>query len=159
MTRVSTALIALIFLVAPLSAQRPTSDWTQWRGVNRDGVAAAPSDAAAWPAQLTQKWKLEVGLGYATPLVVGNRIYQFARKGEREVMMAVDADSGKVLWETVVGGIVMTSTITYAVNGKQYVAILTGDGQSVTAGPLSITKKAMAPPVRGHNSVVVFALP
>ena len=41
----------------------------------------------------------------------------------------------------------------------RYVAILTGDGQSVTAGPLSITKKAMAPPVRGHNSVVVFALP
>ena len=72
---------------------------------------------------------------------------------------AFDADSGKVLWETVVGGIVMTSTITYAVDGKQYVAILTGDGQSVTAGPLSITKKAMAAPVRGHNSVVVFALP
>jgi alcohol dehydrogenase (cytochrome c) len=72
---------------------------------------------------------------------------------------AFDADSGKVLWETVVGGIVMTSTITYAVDGKQYVAILTGDGQSVTAGPLSITRKSMAPPVRGHNSVVVFALP
>ena len=72
---------------------------------------------------------------------------------------AFDADSGKVLWETIVGGLVMTSTITYAVDGKQYVAILTGDGQSVTAGPLSITKKAMAPPVRGHNSVVVFALP
>ena len=28
-----------------------------------------------------------------------------------------------------------------------------------TAGPLSITKKSMATPVRGHNSVVVFALP
>ncbi len=72
---------------------------------------------------------------------------------------AFDADSGKVLWETVVGGIVMTSTITYAVDGKQYVAILTGDGQSVTAGPLSVTKKSMAAPVRGHNSIVVFALP
>ena len=100
MTRVSVALIALFLLAFPLHAQRPAADWTQWRGVNRDGVAAAPSDAAAWPAQLTQKWKLEVGLGYATPLVVGNRIYQFARKGEREVMMAIDADSGKVLWET-----------------------------------------------------------
>ena len=32
-------------------------------------------------------------------------------------------------------------------------------GQSVTAGPLSITGKTMAPAVRGHNSVVVFALP
>ena len=100
MARVPVVLIALVLLVAQLSAQRPSSDWTQWRGSNRDGVAAAVSDAAAWPAQLTQKWKLEVGLGYATPLIVGNRIYQFARKGEREVMMAVDADSGKVLWET-----------------------------------------------------------
>jgi alcohol dehydrogenase (cytochrome c) len=72
---------------------------------------------------------------------------------------AFDVDTGKVLWESIVGGIVMTSTITYAVNGKQYVAILTGEGQSVSAGPLSITRKSMAPPVRGHNSVVVFALP
>jgi alcohol dehydrogenase (cytochrome c) len=72
---------------------------------------------------------------------------------------AFDADSGQVLWETIVGGIVMASTITYAVNGRQYVAILTGDGQSVTAGPLSVTKESMPAPVRGHNSVVVFALP
>jgi alcohol dehydrogenase (cytochrome c) len=72
---------------------------------------------------------------------------------------AFDADSGKVLWESIVGGIVMTGTITYAVNGKQYVAILTGSGQSVTAGPLGLTKKSMPPAVRGHNSIVVFALP
>ena len=44
---------------------------------------------------------------------------------------AFDADSGKVLWETVVGGIVMTSTITYAVNGKQYVAVVTGSRQAL----------------------------
>ena len=100
MARISVVVIALVLLVAQLSAQRPASDWTQWRGPNRDGAAPAPSDAAAWPAQLTQKWKIEVGLGYATRLVVGNRIYQFARKGEREVMMGIDADSGKVLWET-----------------------------------------------------------
>ena len=72
---------------------------------------------------------------------------------------AFDADSGKVLWESVVGGMVMTSTITYAVNGKQYVMMFTGEGQSVTRGPLGLTKKSMARPVRGHNSVVVFALP
>jgi hypothetical protein len=29
----------------------------------------------------------------------------------------------------------------------------------VTAGPVNLTKKSMAPAVRGHNSVVVFALP
>jgi len=98
--RVSAVLIVLATLAIQVEAQRPASDWTQWRGPNRDGAAPAPSDAKAWPDQLTQKWKVDVGLGYATPLVVGNRVYQFARKGEREVMMAIDADSGKVLWET-----------------------------------------------------------
>ncbi len=72
---------------------------------------------------------------------------------------AFDPDTGKVLWETVVGGMVMTSTITYAVNGKQYVLVNTGEGQSVTAGPLNLTKEAMPKAVRGHNTVVVFALP
>ena len=50
---------------------------------------------------------------------------------------AFDADTGKVLWESIVGGMVMTSTITYAVNGKQYVMVFTGEGQSVSAGPLA----------------------
>lgn len=72
---------------------------------------------------------------------------------------AFDADTGKVLWENVVGGMVMTSTITYSINGKQYVLINTGEGQSVSSGPLTLTRDAMPKPIRGHNSVVVYALP
>ena len=72
---------------------------------------------------------------------------------------AFDADTGEMLWESIVGGMVMTSTITYAVNGKQYVLVNTGEGQSVTSGPLNLTKAAMPKAIRGHNSVVVFALP
>ena len=45
---------------------------------------------------------------------------------------AFDAETGKVLWETIVGGIVSVSTITYAVNGKQDVAVMTGEGQTGT---------------------------
>jgi alcohol dehydrogenase (cytochrome c) len=69
---------------------------------------------------------------------------------------AFDSDTGKVLWESVLGGIIQTSTITYAVNGKQYVAVLTGDGQSGTAGPVRLSGVTT---VRGHNAVYVFALP
>ena len=32
---------------------------------------------------------------------------------------------------------VMNSTISYAVNGKQYIMVFTGEGQSVTGGPLA----------------------
>ncbi len=70
---------------------------------------------------------------------------------------AFDAESGKVLWETIVGGVVSVSNITYAVNGKQYVAVMTGDGQSGTAGLLSQVKELKPP--RGHNAIYVFALP
>jgi len=74
-------------------------------------------------------------------------------------LRAFDADDGKILWETVVGGMIMNSTISYAVNGKQYVMVFTGEGQSVTAGPLGLTQKSMPRAVRGHNSIFVFALP
>jgi alcohol dehydrogenase (cytochrome c) len=74
-------------------------------------------------------------------------------------LRAFDADNGKILWEAVVGGMIMNSTISYAVDGKQYVMVFTGEGQSVTAGPLGLTQKSMPRAVRGHNSIFVFALP
>ncbi|OFW23707.1 MAG: hypothetical protein A3H27_08485 [Acidobacteria bacterium RIFCSPLOWO2_02_FULL_59_13] len=70
---------------------------------------------------------------------------------------AFDADTGKILWETILGGIIQNSTITYSVNGKQYVAVLTGDGGAGTAIPLQIVPELKPP--RGHNAIYVFALP
>jgi hypothetical protein len=37
--------------------------------------------------------------------------------------------------------------------------VFTGDGKSVTASPLRLTKDTMPPAVRRHNSVFAFALP
>ncbi len=54
---------------------------------------------------------------------------------------------------------VMNSTISYAVNGKQYIMVFTGEGQSVTAGPLGLTRTSMPRAVRGHNSIFAFTLP
>ena len=119
-----------------LQAQRP-ADWTQWRGPNRDG-AAPFTVPPAWPDKLTQKWKLEVGSGYATPIVVGNRVYVFARQGDNEVMMALDADTGKEVWKnagypaiytmqsaTVVHGPGPKSTPAFA-NGRLFTIGMTG---------------------------------
>jgi outer membrane protein assembly factor BamB len=49
---------------------------------------------------LTKRWQVDVGTGYATPLVVGDRVYTFTRQGDEEVMTALDARSAKVLWRT-----------------------------------------------------------
>ncbi len=69
---------------------------------------------------------------------------------------AFDADTGKILWETVLGGSIQTSTISYAVNGRQYVAVLTGEG-SITGGILQYLPEIKPP--RAHNAIYVFALP
>jgi outer membrane protein assembly factor BamB len=83
-----------------IAGQDRAADYTQWRGPNRDGGASSFAAPTAFPERLTQKWKVQVGLGYATPLLVGNRIYLFSRQGDKEVMSALDSDSGKVIWQT-----------------------------------------------------------
>ena len=85
-----------ILLIAPVAAQ----DWPQWRGPNRDGAIASFTSPSSWPERLARQWQVDVGLGYATPLVVGTRLYLFTRQGEEEVMQALDASSGKPLWRT-----------------------------------------------------------
>src|SRR5262245_63979638 len=49
-------------------AEGATADWPQWRGPNRDGVIPSFTAPNPWPEKLTRKWKVDVGLGYATPV-------------------------------------------------------------------------------------------
>jgi outer membrane protein assembly factor BamB len=96
-----TAFIILVVFVgfsALTAAQQ--SDYTQWRGPNRDGGVPSFTAPKSWPEKLTQKWKVDVGTGYATPLVVGNRLYMFSRRGGNETMSALDAATGKEVWST-----------------------------------------------------------
>jgi outer membrane protein assembly factor BamB len=101
--RPRTVALAGILTVAafiPIVDGQSAGDWPQWRGPNRDGTLTAYAEPRAWPDQLTRRWKTEVGTGYATPIVVGNRVYMFSRQEENEVMRALDADTGKIIWET-----------------------------------------------------------
>jgi outer membrane protein assembly factor BamB len=74
-------------------------DWPQWRGPGRDGKSAGFTAPATWPRELTQKWKIPVGKGDASPALVGNQVFVFARQGAEEVTLCVDAATGKVVWE------------------------------------------------------------
>ena len=75
-------------------------DWPQWRGPNRDGAVASFKLPTSWPDSLTQQWKLDVGLGYATPVLVRDRIYISTRQDDDEVLTALDAHSGDLIWRT-----------------------------------------------------------
>jgi outer membrane protein assembly factor BamB len=74
-------------------------DWPQWRGPGRDSKVAGFTAPATWPRSLTQKWKTPVGLGDASPALVGDKVYVFTRQGGEEVLSCLDAAGGKVLWQ------------------------------------------------------------
>ena len=88
----------LLFFFVALFAQNPAADWPQWRGPSRDGSAPSFTPPKTWPENLTQRWKLEVGLGYASPLVIGDRVFVFTRRNDDEIVAALDAATGKQLW-------------------------------------------------------------
>ena len=72
---------------------------------------------------------------------------------------AQDLDTGEVLWETILNAPVSTSNITYAVDGKQYVAVITGNNLShpgLNTGSMGPVKLNIE---NGNgNSLFVFSL-
>jgi outer membrane protein assembly factor BamB len=85
-------------VLAALTAAAWTTDWPQWRGPARDGIAPAVAEPKAWPEQLKRSWKVNVGEGHSSPVVSGDKIFVHTRQGEREVVSCLRADSGQVLW-------------------------------------------------------------
>jgi outer membrane protein assembly factor BamB len=91
------SVLAVFFLF--LSAISSAQDWPQWRGINRDSKVTGFKAPAAWPADLKQIWKVQVGFGDATPALAGKYIYLNTRQGDQEVVLCLDAASGKEIWK------------------------------------------------------------
>jgi outer membrane protein assembly factor BamB len=75
-----------------------SADWPQWRGPARDGLIAGLAQSTSWPEVLKPAWKVTVGIGHSSPVVVGDRVFLFSRVGEEEVVQALDLATGKSLW-------------------------------------------------------------
>lgn len=93
--RVAFAACVILFCASFALAQ----DWPQWRGENRDGKTSGFKAPEQWPKELTQKWKVAVGMGCATPALVGDKLYVFTRQGDEEVILSLNAVDGNELWK------------------------------------------------------------
>jgi outer membrane protein assembly factor BamB len=74
-------------------------DWPQWRGPHRDNKVAGFVTPKEWPKELTKKWKVPVGAGDSSPVLVGDKLYVFSRVGGDEVISCLKASNGDVIWE------------------------------------------------------------
>jgi alcohol dehydrogenase (cytochrome c) len=86
------------------------------------------------PATLTPKWEYPLGnitwggmLATAGDVVFGG--------GKDGYFVALDARTGKLLWKAALGGQVNAGAMTYAVNGRQFVAVAAGTALFVFALP------------------------
>ncbi len=101
-------LSALIVSIGiPGSAQGPrripVGDWPEMRGPNRDGISRETGLIDSFALNGANfLWRVPYG-GRSAPVVVGNRVYVQNPAGRgtglQERVMALDADSGKVIWE------------------------------------------------------------
>ncbi len=89
--------IALLSLTCTLHA----ADWPQWRGPNRDGIAADKPTLTALPKAIEPKWKLNIGPGHAAPVIAGGKLIYLDQSGGREVAHAMDLATQKELWSQV----------------------------------------------------------
>ncbi len=93
------ATLFLFFALSLVPLRAHAEDWPQWRGANRDAKVTSFKAPASWPKELKQAWKLSVGDGVATPALVGDRLYVFARQEGNEIVRCLEASSGKVIWQ------------------------------------------------------------
>ncbi|MEM9015755.1 MAG: PQQ-binding-like beta-propeller repeat protein [Verrucomicrobiota bacterium] len=80
--------------VAPLFAE----DWPNWRGTNYDGVSkeVIPENL---PDPLPLSWTANVGIGFATVSVAGDRVLTMGNTDEKDTVWCLDAVTGDVLWK------------------------------------------------------------
>lgn len=91
-------LLFTIFAIIILFQNTLAQDWPQWRGPNRDGILHDFSPPETWPDALIQKWQVNVGSGYSSPIVVNGKAFIQARKDDLEVISCVDLKTGKIIW-------------------------------------------------------------
>ncbi len=101
----ATVLLALsVTLPAQQASQRVRlGDWPELRGPNRDGISRETGLINTWKLNGENfLWRVPYG-GRSTPVVMGDRVYVQNPVGRgpalQERVMALDAATGKVVWE------------------------------------------------------------
>jgi outer membrane protein assembly factor BamB len=99
-------LVAVGLLATGLLCQAARGDdWPQWRGPDRTGLSKEKGLLKEWPKdgpKLLWEQK-DIGGGFSTPAVVGDRLYLMTNRDDDESATALEVKDGKPAWSTKVG--------------------------------------------------------
>ncbi len=89
--------LAASFGVSAFAADRT---WPQWGGPTHDFKVAGADLADRWPAEgPTRIWQRPLGEGYSAIVTDSARLFTMYREGDDEIIIALDAGTGKTIWE------------------------------------------------------------
>lgn len=88
------ALSLALLLAASLSA----ADWPQFRGPEGAGIAEGSPLPVRFGEDENLLWKTALPPGHSSPVVAGDRIYLTAYEEERLLVLAMERETGEILW-------------------------------------------------------------
>jgi len=95
--------VAAVLVASCLSLPAVADSWPQWGGSNRDFSVSSAKLAERWPTDGPPKlWSRPLGDGYSSIVSDGTLLFTMYRPGyttEREIVVALDASTGKTVWE------------------------------------------------------------
>ena len=78
-----------------------TTAWLQWGGPQRNFVVEAAPLATSWPEGGPRRlWRRPLGDGFSSIVTDGTTLYTLYRDGAEDVVIAMEAASGKTTWES-----------------------------------------------------------
>jgi outer membrane protein assembly factor BamB len=99
-------LLLLGVILGVFSLAAGAADWPGWRGPQRNGLSQETGLLKEWPKDGPKLlWQVkDLGFGYSSPAVVGERLYLVSNKGmDDEFVQALRVEDGKHLWSARLG--------------------------------------------------------
>jgi outer membrane protein assembly factor BamB len=89
----------IVVLAASSGWPAKAEDWPCWRGPRRDGISRETGLLKEWPrGGLKQLWKADLSGGFSAVAVAGGRVFTQTKEKNQEVVLCLDAASGRELW-------------------------------------------------------------
>ena len=83
----------------PAHVSLAAEEWPTWRGPRGDGIVREEGLLDRWPNGGPRKvWSRPVGIGFSSPIGFEGRVYLFSLEGDKETLVALDAETGKPAW-------------------------------------------------------------
>jgi outer membrane protein assembly factor BamB len=75
-------------------------DWPRWRGPDHNGISKETGWSTSWPSEGPRRlWKAQVGVGFSSFAVAGQRAYTMGHRDGKDVVWCFDTDTGRELWK------------------------------------------------------------